>query len=493
MLPSTVGYRTMGPHGSGGQFTPPAAQNDSLHQFQMNRLQFVQYECLKTELKEEYEKRVNFLHKRIEMRQAQQGPYQDAHLILMQNNMGDPRNAKRNSERAGANKYGGSLTNFNSPMNDQFFLPGMKSRDARTQYDKGGFQNKTLNEGVISSTKRRATGGKDGNKQHSQEREQYYKFYLDSAQKAIEMMRKQHKSASIMKMSSEPISGGQRATGHVGVLPHVAPQSQSQYGMYPTKGNDSFKNFDNISNGGHNSSLSPLAYVEGHGSPAKSGTGTNQGQRGGRLLEPLFGQQNRLATTKHVVTKSGGMSALTQQDEGELDSQNVPSFVQPKMQMIQEDGDGHTALSSAQLQTNKPFSAAHGTRTKRPRDGHSDQRYGAMSKQSTQFTGGGAGLNRGVLGMSGATSGHYDNIKPPRQRMSSIPGMSRSTQKNFQPLRHQGRLGHVQLSNDRHGGLPSNIDHIGMMPDANYKSVGEFQNNPAMAREGLFKSKSQAK
>jgi hypothetical protein len=32
--------------------------------------------------------------------------------------------------------------------------------------------------------------GKDGAKQHSAEREQYYKFYLDSAQKAIEMMRK---------------------------------------------------------------------------------------------------------------------------------------------------------------------------------------------------------------------------------------------------------------------------------------------------------------
>lgn len=58
--------------------------------------------------------------------------------------------------------------------------------------------------------------------------------------------------------------------------------------------------------------------------------------------------------------------------------------------------------------------------------------------------------------------------------MSSIPGMSRSTQKNFQPLRHQGRLGHVQLSNERHG-LPSQIDHLGMMPEQNYKSVGEFQ------------------
>lgn len=34
----------------------------------------------------------------------------------------------------------------------------------------------------------------------NQEKEQYYKFYLDSAQKAIEMMRKQHKSASIMRL-----------------------------------------------------------------------------------------------------------------------------------------------------------------------------------------------------------------------------------------------------------------------------------------------------
>jgi hypothetical protein len=49
---------------------------------QMNRLQYVQYECIKTELKEEYEKRVNFLQRRIEKRQSKQGPYQDAHLIL---------------------------------------------------------------------------------------------------------------------------------------------------------------------------------------------------------------------------------------------------------------------------------------------------------------------------------------------------------------------------------------------------------------------------
>ena len=75
--------------------------------------------------------------------------------------------------------------------------------------------------------------------------------------------------------------------------------------------------------------------------------------------------------------------------------------------------------------------------------------------------------------------------------MSSIPGMSRSTQKNFQPLRHQGRLGHVGLSNERHG-MPQNIDNVGLMPEANYKSAGEFQNQQ-LSREGLYKSRSQAK
>lgn len=122
--------------------------------------------------------------------------------------------AKRNSERAGGNKYG-ALSNFNSPMNDQFSLPGMKSRgDPRARGEIGsGFQSRTLNEGTADysrGAKKRGTyGGKgESTKQHSQEREQYYKFYLDSAQKAIEMMRKQHKSASIMKMSSEPASTG---------------------------------------------------------------------------------------------------------------------------------------------------------------------------------------------------------------------------------------------------------------------------------------------
>lgn len=94
-------------------------------------------------------------------------------------------------------------------------------------------------------------------------------------------------------------------------------------------------------------------------------------------------------------------------------------------------------------------------------------------------------MNRGMVGMSGGFSGAYENQKPPRQNyLSQIPGIAGSKQKAFQPLRHQGRLGHA-LSNDRH-----NIDQIGLMPDANYKSAGEFPRKPGNT---LFKSRSQAK
>jgi hypothetical protein len=57
-----------------------------------------------------------------------------------------------------------------------------------------------------------------------------------------------------------------------------------------------------MSNG---NSLSPLGHVD------------PQGSRAGRL-EPLYGQQNRFAS-KHLLTKSGGMSAMTQHDDGEFD------------------------------------------------------------------------------------------------------------------------------------------------------------------------------
>jgi hypothetical protein len=40
--------------------------------------------------------------------------------------------------------------------------------------------------------------------------------------------------------------------------------------------------------------------------------------------------------------------------------------------------------------------------------------------------------------------------------------------------------------------MPQNIDNVGLMPEANYKSAGEFQNQQ-LSREGLYKSRSQAK
>jgi hypothetical protein len=100
----------------------------------MNRLQYVQYECIKTELKEEYEKRVNFLHKRIEKRQAQQGPYQDAHLILMQNSMG---------ELQGQNQNLKSRKDNHSPKKD-FHLPGMKQKSNSIKEKKGNSKNDGL-------------------------------------------------------------------------------------------------------------------------------------------------------------------------------------------------------------------------------------------------------------------------------------------------------------------------------------------------------------
>ena len=59
---STIGY--LGGHSPGGG---SPKRLDGLH---MNKLQYVQYECIKTELKEEYDKRINFLHRRIERRQT---------------------------------------------------------------------------------------------------------------------------------------------------------------------------------------------------------------------------------------------------------------------------------------------------------------------------------------------------------------------------------------------------------------------------------------
>jgi len=80
--------------------------------------------------------------------------------------------------------------------------------------------------------------------------------------------------------------------------------------------------------------------------------------------------------------------------------------------------------------------------------------------------------------------------------MSSIPGMSKSTQKNFQPLREMGRLGHVMLSNEKfqtQGNSVNNNGSMGYLPEENnYKSHGNFDNKLGPVT-GLSKSKSAAK
>ena len=45
----------------------------------MNKIQHVQYECIKTELKDEYEKKIKFLDKKLEKNQISSGPYKDVH------------------------------------------------------------------------------------------------------------------------------------------------------------------------------------------------------------------------------------------------------------------------------------------------------------------------------------------------------------------------------------------------------------------------------
>ena len=70
---STIGFsnKAASVMNNSGQYAtqlPPSGPSKDNNNFQMNRLQYVQYECIKTELKEEYEQRVNFLNKRIEKR-----------------------------------------------------------------------------------------------------------------------------------------------------------------------------------------------------------------------------------------------------------------------------------------------------------------------------------------------------------------------------------------------------------------------------------------
>ena len=59
------------------------------------KLQFVQYECIKSELKEEYDKRVGFLHKRLN-KKAQMDPS----FLLLNDMTTQPMTTKNNATKA---------------------------------------------------------------------------------------------------------------------------------------------------------------------------------------------------------------------------------------------------------------------------------------------------------------------------------------------------------------------------------------------------------
>ena len=62
------------------------------------KLQFVQYECIKSELKEEYDKRVGFLHKRLN-KKAQMDPS----FVLLNNMTAQPMSTK--ADRANSSSF----------------------------------------------------------------------------------------------------------------------------------------------------------------------------------------------------------------------------------------------------------------------------------------------------------------------------------------------------------------------------------------------------
>jgi len=80
-------------------------------------------------------------------------------------------------------------------MKKELILPGMKPSKSIAQYNTANNRN--------DRQRRTQSTNLFEPKSQSQDREQYYKFYLDSAQRAIEMMRKQHKSTSFMPAPSQ--------------------------------------------------------------------------------------------------------------------------------------------------------------------------------------------------------------------------------------------------------------------------------------------------
>lgn len=175
-IENTTGYHEYPPDPNQSPVRSPL---EAAHNFTMNKIQFVQYECIKSELRAEYDKRVNYLHKRIQRQNAKQGPYQDAHLILMQNNTTDMNDLERPGHRV---RRSGFDVTPSEPNN--LSLPGM------------GKPSNTFSQGAISRNKNTKRQTCDGvrNRGVSNDRDQHYKIFLESAQRALEDMRKKQKT-----------------------------------------------------------------------------------------------------------------------------------------------------------------------------------------------------------------------------------------------------------------------------------------------------------
>ena len=68
-------------------------------QLSMSKFQYIQYECLKTELKEEYERKMNVMQKR--MGGKAQGAYQEANSIFIKSDPSAFQRQSSNRSQAG--------------------------------------------------------------------------------------------------------------------------------------------------------------------------------------------------------------------------------------------------------------------------------------------------------------------------------------------------------------------------------------------------------
>ena len=142
---------------------------------------------------------------------------------------------------------------------------------AKNTFNKPRLQPRSVGGSQINLRNRRrgAHDGQAPTSKQSQERE-YYKFYLDSAQKAIEMMRKQHKSATNVRPNDQ---GFHSSPG----LPEVKDNTPMSRGTSNAKSNQFMNN-----------SKSPdedVYHVQ---------------HKKGRILEPLF--QKRSTTSPNGFT-----------------------------------------------------------------------------------------------------------------------------------------------------------------------------------------------